>query len=64
MNEKPIAIKGARSVDETAEWMGVSPLTIRRAIKSGKLHAVHMGRRVLVPEESVQAFLNSLPKAS
>lgn len=64
MTEKPAATKGARGVEETADWLGVSPLTVRRAIKSGKLFAVRMGRRVLVPDESAKAYLASLPKAS
>jgi excisionase family DNA binding protein len=64
MNEKEPTAKGARSVEETAEWTGLSEVYIRRAIKSGKLHAVRAGRRILVPEESAQAFLRSLPKAS
>ncbi len=64
MNDKATATKGARGVNETAEWLGVSPLSVRRAISAGKLSAVRMGRRLLIPEESAKAFLDSLPKAS
>jgi len=56
--------KGARSVAEFAEWLGISPIAVRRVIKSGRLIAVRMGRRVLIPEESGQEFLRSLPRAS
>ncbi len=63
MEPKTTATKGARSVDEISAWSGLSQVYIRRAIKNGKLAAVRAGRRVLILEESAQAFLASLPKA-
>jgi excisionase family DNA binding protein len=64
MNTELATTRGARSVEETAAWTGLSEVYIRRAIKSGRLHAVRAGRRILVPEEAAVAFLRSLPKAS
>lgn len=56
--------RGAYGVDEIAAWFGISSMSVRRLIKDNKLGAVRMGKRILVPEESAQAFLRSLPKAS
>lgn len=45
------------TVDEVAKLLKVSPITVRRHIASGRLHAVRAGRNVRVPRESVEAFL-------
>lgn len=38
---------------DTAERLGVSIFTVRRLIKDGALRAVHVSRRLLVPESEI-----------
>ena len=46
----------AVGIAEAARLLRVSPYTVRLYIQ-GKIHAVHFGRRVLVPMESIQNVL-------
>ena len=48
----------AYTVHEAAQMVRVSERTIRRAILSGKLQAVRIGRAVRVPRESLVALLS------
>lgn len=48
----------AYTVHEAAQMVRVSDRTIRRAISSGKLQAVRIGRAVRVPRESLVALLS------
>jgi excisionase family DNA binding protein len=41
------------TVQETAEMLKVNPITVRRFIATGRLHAVRVGRGVRVPKEAV-----------
>ena len=41
------------SVEETSKRLSVSSFTTRRLIKSKQLHAVRVGKRVLVPESEI-----------
>jgi excisionase family DNA binding protein len=50
---EPLAV----DVEEAARLVSVSPHTIRRAIRSGRLAASRCGRRVLVPIESLRILL-------
>jgi excisionase family DNA binding protein len=45
------------SVDELANRWGVSTRTVRRQIKSGALRAHRIGRRVLISDADIAAFL-------
>ena len=47
----------AFGVKEVADRIGLSPGMVRKQIKSGALTAIHVGRRVIVPAESVANFL-------
>jgi excisionase family DNA binding protein len=40
-------------VEEVSRRLSVSTFTTRRLIKSGYLHAVRVGKRVLVPESEI-----------
>ena len=42
---KPLAV----SVEEAALALGVSKHTLRKYIREGRVEAVHLGRRILVP---------------
>jgi excisionase family DNA binding protein len=47
----------AYSVKEAAESIGVSARTIVREIQRGRLSAIRIGRRVVVPAQSLADFL-------
>lgn len=49
--------KLALSIQETARKVGVSPYTVRKAIREGALQAKRLGRRVIVPVSAIEAFL-------
>lgn len=51
---KPIA----RGIKEAAEAVGVSPSFIRKAIEAGDLRRSRVGRRVLIKEEDLIAWLD------
>lgn len=49
----------AFGVREVAERIALSPSMIRKEIRLGNLNAIHVGRRVIVPAESVARFLST-----
>ena len=49
----------AYTVREAAQQVRVSERTIRRAIASGRLRAVHIGSAVRIPRESLSALLSA-----
>lgn len=51
------------SLSEAAEALGISEITARRWIKSGKLRALHPGRNYQIPESAIEELLNTSPKA-
>lgn len=51
------------SVEQTADALGVVPLTIRRLIKSKKLKASKVGRRVIVRPADIDKYLDANPAA-
>lgn len=42
-----------KSLAETAEMLGVSYFTIRRLVIAGRLSAVNVGARIMVPESEI-----------
>jgi excisionase family DNA binding protein len=50
---KPLAV----GVDEAAKMLGVSSATIRRHVSCGRLRAVHVGKRVLLPMEVLEKVM-------
>lgn len=54
MTEKPYY-----SVNETAEYLTVHPRTVHKWLADGKLERVKAGRRVLIPKESIDAFIEA-----
>jgi excisionase family DNA binding protein len=52
---EPLAV----DVQEAARLISLSPRTIRRYIQLGRLRGVRIGRRVLVPLESLKALLHT-----
>ena len=47
-----------RSIEESAEILGISPWTLRKYIKELKLQPVRIGRRVLLEEAELQRFIS------
>ena len=47
----------AVGVYEAAKLLGVSPFTVRNYIASGKIRAIRVGRRVLVPMEVLEKVI-------
>ena len=46
-----------KSVEETAELLGISPWTVRSYIRDGKLRPVRLGRRVLLREDELERLV-------
>lgn len=53
--ERPIA----RGIRETAQIVGLSPSFIRKAIDAGNLRSTRIGRRVLVKDVDLLAWINT-----
>ncbi len=49
--------KGYLSVKEVAEWLRVTPKTIRRMVKQGRLKVYHIGKQLRFRREEINAFL-------
>jgi excisionase family DNA binding protein len=45
------------SVDEVSRRLSVSTFTTRRLIKAKQLRAVHVGKRVLVPQAEIERVI-------
>ena len=52
---EPLAV----SCEEAGRLLGVSRFTIRRAIKQGRLQAVRVGRRVLIPVAELERLISA-----
>lgn len=53
--------KAAFSITEFCASYGVGKTTAYEEISSGRLHAVKVGRRTLIPETSAVAWLKAQP---
>ena len=45
------------TVPEVAELLGISSRSIYRAVHSGTLPNIHLGQRVLIPAQALQAWI-------
>lgn len=50
-------LQGSRTIDETATLFRLSKGTIRNRIRDGSIQTVKVGRRVLIPPDSLRRFL-------
>jgi len=50
-------MKALKSVEETAELLGLSVWTVRAYIRDGKLRPVRLGRRVLLAENELERLV-------
>lgn len=55
----PVVHTTAQSVFETARRIGVDQKTVRRLIDRRELGHIRIGKRVLISEQQLQAFLAS-----
>jgi excisionase family DNA binding protein len=55
---------GALSIEEFCSRYGIGRTTVYSEIKAGRLKAVKVGRRTLVPDHAGEAWLRSLPQAT
>lgn len=53
--------KGARSVPETAVYLGISRTKCFNEIRAGRLRALKAGRSTLVTQGAAEQWLQSLP---
>ena len=56
--------KAAFSVEDFCNSYSVGKTTAYEEINSGRLHAVKVGRRTLIPEKSAMEWLNSQPSVA
>lgn len=52
------------TVKESAEILRVSPLTVRRYIAARRLSVVRVGRRLRVPREAVERFIQPVEETA
>jgi len=57
MNQERLAF----GVDEAAKRTGIGRVSIYKAIREGRLEARKLGRRTIITDEALRAYLNSLP---
>jgi len=56
--------KAALSVEDFCKSYSVGKTTAYEEISNGRLHAVKVGRRTLIPESSAAAWLKAQPSIS
>ncbi len=60
---KPQPDKLAYTIKETAATLGIGRTTIYAAIRDGKIAAVKLGHRTLIPADEIRQWMASLPRA-
>jgi excisionase family DNA binding protein len=50
-------MEGLMTIDQTAEFMGLSAWTVRYWIRMGKLPSVKFGRRILIEREELNRLV-------
>ena len=56
-NVTVLANRRSRSVSETSDILGVSPNFLKKQIREGLLRARRLGRRVVILNEDLEAYL-------
>ena len=54
----PLPDRAAMSMQEVADQLGICEMTVRRAIHDGRLRAIKIGRRTVVPTAELQAIVD------
>lgn len=55
LNDLPLTLR----VEEVAEILRIGRGSAYELIRCGRLHAIRMGRRILVPRSSLESFLTN-----
>jgi len=50
-------MQALKSIEEAAGLLGISPWTVRKDIREGRLTPVRLGRRVLLEEAELERFV-------
>ena len=50
-------MESLKSVEETAEVLGLSPWTVRLYLRQGRIRPVRIGRRVLIEPRGIQRVI-------
>jgi excisionase family DNA binding protein len=53
----PVAPRQLLSPDTVAHAIGLHPESVRRAIRAGRIRAVHIGRNVRIPSDELDRIL-------
>ena len=49
--------EGLLTVKEVAEWLRVTPITVHRMVKQGRLKVYHIGKQLRFRREDIDALL-------
>jgi excisionase family DNA binding protein len=52
------------SVGEAARQLGVSFWTVYRWVRAGRIHSLYLGRRRIIAEKDIEAFIEKEQQAS
>jgi excisionase family DNA binding protein len=63
ISPRPGAAQQLWTLDEAARITNTSRTTIQRAIRAGELRSVHIGRKHLIRDDDLAAYINALPSA-
>lgn len=61
---QPDAPRGARTIDDACQFLGIGRTALYALIAAGRLDARKLGKRTLVLEASLRTLLTSLPRLS
>jgi excisionase family DNA binding protein len=50
-------MESLKSVEKAAEFLSISPFTVRAYLRDGKLKPTRIGRRVLLRQEELERFV-------
>jgi excisionase family DNA binding protein len=62
MKEKSPNSTVYRSVDELAEILGLSRISVYKALKAGKIPSIRLGKRFVLPRAAIQKWLDGAGK--
>jgi excisionase family DNA binding protein len=59
-----IHMRGLYGIDAAAEWLSLSPSTVKKLVRRGDLTTVKVGHRTLVKADELDRFVADLRAAS
>jgi excisionase family DNA binding protein len=55
-------MQSLKSVEQAAEFLGISPWTVRVYLRDGQLNPTRIGRRVLLRQDELERFVQQNTK--